>query len=119
MNASEQISAYIAEISDWRGTMLSQLRDLINQAEPTPTEEWKWGVPVWTHQGLVCAISAFKNHVKINFFEGVNLPDPHHLINGGLDSKAHRSIDFKEGETINETALRELIQTAITHNINK
>ncbi len=115
MTPSEQITAYLAELPDWRGTLLTELRACINEAAPTLTEEWKWGVPVWTGPKMVCAISAFKNHVKINFFKGVYLPDPHKIINAGLDSKEHRSIDFYEGDHLDKTALKELVQAAASY----
>ena len=86
LTASELIDACIAGYNDWRGEMLSQLRTLIGEADPDLTEEWKWNTPVWTHNGMVCAISAFKDHVKINFFQGAQLPDPHKLLNAGMDS---------------------------------
>ena len=87
MNASERIDQQIAELSDWRGQMIARLRRLIHEADPGITEEWKWNTPVWSHQGLVCSAGAFKQAVKLNFFEGASLEDSHKLFNAGLDAK--------------------------------
>lgn len=97
------------------GDLLKELRELINTTTPELTESFKWGVPVWSGKKTVCAISVFKDHVKINFFKGAYLPDPHRLINNGLDSKEHRSIDFKEGEAIYKPKLSEFIKAAATY----
>jgi hypothetical protein len=117
MHPSERIDQQIAALTDWRGPMVAHLRQLILAADPDITEEWKWDTAVWSHQGLVCAVSTFKKTVKMNFFQGAFLADPHKLFNSGLDAKKTRSIDFHEGDTINETALQDLIRTAVTHNI--
>jgi len=106
------ISKQIASISDWRGDMLAKLRELIHEADSEIKEEWKWDVPVFTHNGLVCAISAFKDHVKINFFNGALLEDKHKLFNNGFTSKRHRSIDFSKDDRINEAAIKALIKEA-------
>jgi hypothetical protein len=113
---SQLISDYIAELADWRGTLLARLRQLILAADPGLTEEWKWGTPVWSHKGNVVAVGAFKNYLKINFFKGASLSDPHGLFNAGLDAKAMRSIDLHEGDKINEAALKELIRAAVALN---
>ncbi len=101
-SATQQITSYIAEIKDWRGKTLAQLRKLVLASAPGITEEWKWGTPVWANNGLVCAGGVFKDHVKLNFFKGASLPDPKKLFNSGLDAKATRSIDFREGDKPNE-----------------
>src|SRR5260221_1631913 len=106
---SQKITNHIAELTDWRGTMLARLRQLILDANPTMVEEWKWDTPVWSHLGNVVAAGAFKDHVKLNFFKGAALHDPHRLFNAGLEAKATRAIDIYEGDTINEPALQELI----------
>jgi hypothetical protein len=116
---SELIDKHIAELTDWRGDLMERLRTVINQAEPGLKEDWKWGTPVWTSKGNVCAIGAFKVSVKLNFFKGASLPDPHGLFNGGLDAKASRSIDLVEGDPINEPALQELIRAAVAYNAAK
>ncbi len=116
MNPSQLIDKQIASFSDWRGELMAKLRKVILSADPKIKEEWKWDVGVWTHNGMVCAVSAFKDHVKINFFKGAKLKDEHKLLNSGLTSKMHRSIDFNVGDTINESELTDLIKEAITLN---
>ena len=117
MNPTERIDKQIAELTDWRGQMFAQLRKLINEADPDITEEWKWNTAVWSHHGLVCALGAFKKVVKMNFFQGAFLDDPHTLFNAGLDAKTMRSIDFHEGNTVDESALKDLIRAAVAHNV--
>jgi hypothetical protein len=117
MNPSERIDKQIAELADWRGQMFARLRKLILEAEPGITEEWKWNTAVWSHQGLVCAVGAFKVTVKMNFFLGAFLEDPHTLFNAGLDAKKMRSIDFREGDAVDESALKALIRAAVAHNV--
>ena len=116
MTASQHIDNYIKDLSDWRGKMITRLRKLILDAAPELTEEWKWDTPVWSHKGNVVAAGVFKDHVKLNFFKGAALDDPSGLFNAGLDAKATRAIDIHEGEEINETALKDLIRTAVAHN---
>lgn len=116
LTASQLITQQIAELPDWRGKQLAKLRKLINAVSPDLVEEWKWGTAVWTHKGLVVATSAFKDHVKINFFKGAALKDPKGLFNAGLDSKAMRSIDLFEGDRVNEAALKALIREALDYN---
>jgi hypothetical protein len=117
MNPSERIDNQIAELSGWRGQMLARLRQLVHEADPDITEEWKWETSVWSHQGLVCSAGIFKNTVKMNFFQGASLEDPHKLFNAGLDAKKTRAIDFHEGDAIDESALKELIRAAVAHNV--
>ena len=116
---SQNITNHIAELADWRGTMLARLRQLILDADPAMVEEWKWDTPVWAHNGNVVAAGAFKDHVKLNFFKGASLQDPHHLFNAGLEAKASRAIDIHEGDTIDEPALQELIRAAVAQNVSK
>jgi hypothetical protein len=116
---SQIITNHIAELADWRGTLLARLRELILDANPAMVEEWKWETPVWSHHGNVVAAGAFKDHVKLNFFKGAALPDPDRLFNAGLDAKATRAIDFHEGDPINERALQELIRAAVAQNASK
>ena len=113
---SQLITNQIEELADWRGNTLAQLRKLILAAAPDITEEWKWGTPVWSLKGNVVAIGAFKDHLKINFFKGASLPDPHNLFNAGLDAKATRAIDLHEGDKLNEAALKELVRAAVALN---
>jgi len=115
-NAAQLITDYVTELADWRGKLLARLRKLILAAAPNLTEEWKWGTPVWSHNGNVLSVGVFKDHLKITFFKGVSLPDPHGLFNAGLDAKAMRGIDLHEGDKINEAALKELIRVAVAFN---
>ena len=116
LTPSQLITNHIAELADWRGKSLARLRKLILAADPAIVEEWKWGTPVWSHQGNVVAVGIFQDHVKINFFKGASLPDPHGLFNAGLEAKATRAIDLYEGDKINEPALKELIRAAAALN---
>jgi len=116
MNPSELIDKRIADLPDWRGQLFARLRNLIHDTDPNLNEEWKWDTAVWTYNGMVCSIGAFKDHLKINFFKGASLPDPHSLFNAGLDAKASRSVDLHQGDTIDEPALKELILAAMAHN---
>src|SRR4051794_21367078 len=116
MNTSEQVEEYIASFADWRGEQLAELRQLINDTAPELKEDFKWGVPVWSSDKLVCAISAFKDHVKLNFFQGASLEDKHGLFNSGLDSKDHRSINFAENDALKIAIIQEMIQAATAHN---
>jgi len=116
MTPSEHITEQISELGDWRGEMLARLRKLILEAAPDITEEWKWGTAVWSQKGLVCSAAAFKDHVKLNFFEGASLEDPKGLFNAGHDAKATRAIDFSKGSSIDESALKALIREAVMYN---
>jgi len=116
--ATKQIARHIAEHADWRGRMLARLRALILAAAPDVTEEWKWGTPVWTQNGLVCAAGVFQDHVKLNFFKGASLADPKKLFNSGLEAKATRAIDFREGAKLDEAALKSLVRAAVAFNAN-
>jgi len=116
LTPSQLISDHIAELADWRGKSMTRLRKLILAADPDIVEEWKWGTPVWSHGGNVVAAGAFQDHVKVNFFKGASLPDPHGLFNAGLEAKATRAIDLHEGDKINEPALKELIRAAVAFN---
>ena len=119
MKPSDQIDEHIAQLKDWRGDLMTKLRKIINQSDPSLKEEWKWGTPVWASNGNVVAIGAFKESVKLNFFKGASLPDPHHLFNGGLDAKASRSIDFGKGDRVDEGGLKELVRAAVAQNARR
>lgn len=119
LKPSDLIDKQIGELGDWRGQLMARLRKVINAADPSLKEDWKWGTAVWTSNGNVCAVGAFKDSIKLNLFKGASLPDPHHLFNGGLDAKASRSIDLGEGDRINEPALKELIRAAVAYNSPK
>ena len=117
---SQLIDARIKELGDWRGKMLSRLRTLVKQADPGIVEEWKWrGVPVWYHDGMICTGETHKNVVKMTFAKGAALKDPSRLFNASLDGNTRRAIDFREGETIDEEALKTLIRAAVTLNKTK
>ena len=116
-NTSQRITNMIAELGDWRGKVLARLREVILDAAPDITEEWKWGSAVWTNKGLVCSAGAFKDHVKLNFFKGASLKDPKRLFNAGLDAKFTRAIDFNEGDDIDASALKALIRAAVAYNL--
>jgi hypothetical protein len=117
---SQLIDARIKELGDWRGKMLSRLRALIKEADPEVVEEWKWrGVPVWSHDGLICTGETYKNVVKMTFAKGAALKDPSGLFNSSLDGNTRRAIDFHEGEQIDEKALKTLVRAAVTLNESK
>ena len=117
---SDLIDARIKELGDWRGKTLSRLRTLIQQADPEVVEEWKWrGVPVWSHDGLICTGETYKSVVKMTFAKGAALKDPLRLFNSSLDGNTRRAIDFREGEKIDEEALKTLVRAAVTLNKSK
>jgi hypothetical protein len=117
MDASQLIDARIKELGYWRGKLLSRLRALIKEADPEVVEDWKWrGVPVWYHDGMICTGETYKNVVKMTFAKGAALADPARLFNSSLDGNTRRAIDFREGETIDEEALKTLIRAAVALN---
>ncbi|HEY8032525.1 MAG TPA: DUF1801 domain-containing protein [Methylocella sp.] len=117
---SQMIDERIRELGDWRGEMLSQLRALIKQADPEVVEDWKWrGVPVWSHDGLICTGETYKNVVKMTFAKGAALDDSSGLFNSSLDGNTRRAIDFHEGKEIDEEALKALIRAAVTLNTSR
>ena len=114
------IDGRIRELGDWRGELLARLRALIRQADPEAVEEWKWrGVPVWSHDGIICTGETYKNVVKMTFARGAALDDPAGLFNASLDGNVRRAIDFREGEKIDEAALKALIRAAVTLNASR
>ena len=114
--ASALIDAKIASLPDWRGEMLARLRALIHAADPGVTEEWKWSVPVWSHDGIICTGETYKQVVKMTFARGASLPDPAGLFNSSLDGKVRRAIDFHEGAKVDVKALKVLIRAAVALN---
>ena len=116
LTASERITRQVQDLGDWRGETLARLRSLVLNAVPGVIEEWKWGTGVWSLNGNLLAIAAMKSAVKMNFFKGASLPDPHGLFNAGLEAKESRSIDFHRGDAIQEAELAELIQAAAALN---
>jgi len=113
------IDARIEEVGGWRGTTLSRLRALIKQADPAVVEEWKWNIPVWSHDGMICTGETYKNVVKMTFAHGAALEDKARIFNSSLEGHTRRAIDFHEGEKINETALKALIRAAVALNASK
>ena len=118
-SASNLIDARIKELADWRGEMLARLRALIQQADPEVVEEWKWEIPVWSHDGIICTGETYKKAVKMTFAKGAFLDDPSGLFNSSLEGRVRRAIDFHEGEKINEKALKTLIRAAAALNSSK
>lgn len=116
-SASKRIDARIAELGDWRGERLAEIRKLIHEADPEVLEEWKWmGTPVWSHEGMYALANPHKEKVKLTFFHGAQLPDPDKLFNAGLDGNKWRAIDFREGDKIDKTALKALLREAVAYN---
>ena len=115
-SASTLIDARIKELGDWRGETLSRLRALIKQADPAVVEEWKWAVPVWSHDGLICTGESYKKSVKLTFAKGAKLKDPKKLFNSSLEGNTRRAIDFHEGDKVDEAAFKALIREAVALN---
>ena len=120
--ASKNITKRIQELGDWRGETLARVRQLIHDADPEIQEEWKWekpsspGVPVWSHDGGVCTGESYKQVVKLTFFRGASLKDPHKMFNSSLEGNTRRAIDIREGEKLNEAAFKALIRSAVAAN---
>jgi hypothetical protein len=114
---AELIEARIKELPDWRGKLLARVRTLIRQADPDVVEEWKWNIPVWSHDGLICTGETYKAHVKLTFAKGASLEDPSSLFNSSLDGGTRRAIDFHEGDKVDEAGLKKLIRAAVLLNL--
>jgi hypothetical protein len=110
------IDARIKELDDWRGKTLARLRAIIKKADPGVVEEWKWNVPVWSHDGIICTGETYKTHVKLTFAKGAAVKDPEKLFNSSLEGNTRRAIDFREGDEVDEAALKKLIQSAVAVN---
>jgi hypothetical protein len=115
-SASTRIDETIADLGDWRGEKLAQIRKLIHEADPEVVEEWKWSVPVWSHAGIICTGETYKKAVKLTFAKGAGLEDPSRLFNSSLEGNTRRAIDFREGDKVNEKALKALIRAAAALN---
>ena len=113
---SRMIDARIEGLTDWRGKTLARIRALIKQADPDVVEEWKWGVPVWSHDGIICTGETYKNAVKMTFAKGASVEDPAKLFNSSLEGNTRRAIDFHDGDKIDEKALKALIRAAVAVN---
>ena len=117
---SRLVDARIKELGDWRGELLARIRTLVKQADPEVIEEWKWrGVPVWSHDGMICTGETYKDHVKVTFARGAALKDPVGLFNAGLESNVRRAIDLHEGDEVDERALTALIKAAVKLNVSR
>jgi len=115
-SAARLIDARIRELGDWRGKTLRRLRALVREADPEVVEEWKWSIPVWSHDGLICTGETYKSVVKMTFAKGAQLQDPAGLFNSSLEGKVRRAIDFREGEQIAEEAVKALVRAAVSLN---
>ena len=113
---SKKIDARIKELDGWRGKTLARLRKLIQQADPDVVEEWKWNVPVWSHDGLICTGETYKAAVKLTFAKGASLKDPSKLFNSSLEGNTRRAIDFREGDDVDVDAFKALIRAAVALN---
>lgn len=114
--ASELIDRKIAELGDWRAGTLGRMRELIRQAEPGVSEEWKWSTPVWSHDGIICTGETYKGKVKLTFAKGASIKDPAGLFNSSLDGNTRRAIDIQEGEEVDATAFKALVRAAVALN---
>ncbi len=113
---AQMIDGRIAELDDWRGPMLARLRALIHAADPEVVEEWKWNVPVWSHDGIICTGEAYAKVVKLTFARGASIPDPSRLFNSSLEGNTRRAIDIHEGETVDARAFKALVKAAVARN---
>ena len=117
MSAAKRIDKAIADLGDWRGERLAEIRGIIHEVDPGVVEEWKWmGSPVWSHEGMYALANAHKDKVKLTFHHGAQLPDPKKLFNAGLEGNKWRAIDFREGDRIDKSALKALLREAIAYN---
>ena len=118
-SASKRIDGRIQELGDWRGKTLAKVRRLIHKADPQVVEEWKWGIPVWSHEGIICTGETYKSVVKLTFAKGASLEDPSGLFNSSLEGKVRRAIDLHEDDKIDEAALKGLIREAVALNLER
>ena len=118
-DASRLIDARIAGLGDWRSDALARMRKLVREADPAVVEEWKWDVPVWSRDGIVCTGETYRKAVKLTFPKGASLPDPSRLFNASLEGNARRAIDIHEGETVDATAFKALVREAVAFNASE
>ncbi|HXS83419.1 MAG TPA: DUF1801 domain-containing protein [Methylomirabilota bacterium] len=116
-NATALIDERIKELDDWRGHTLARVRELIHEADPAVVEKWKWGIPVWSHDGLICTGETYKAAVKLTFARGASLEDPAGLFTSSLEGRVRRAVDIREGEKINAAALKKLVRAAVLLNL--
>jgi hypothetical protein len=119
LTPAQLIDFRIKELDDWRGALLAEIRSLIKVADPHVTEDWKWNIPVWNHDGLICTGETYKEHVKITFAKGAKIPDPKGVFNASLDGNARRAIDLYEGDKVPKVAFKALIKEALKLNQTK
>ena len=119
LTPAQLIDFRIKELDDWRGALLAEIRSLIKVADPHVTEDWKWNIPVWNHDGLMCTGETYKEHVKITFAKGAKIPDPKGVFNASLDGNARRAIDLYEGDKVPKVAFKALIKEALKLNQTK
>ena len=119
LTPAQLIDVRIKELDDWRGALLAEIRSLIKVADPHVTEDWKWNIPVWNHDGLICTGETYKEHVKITFAKGAKIPDPKGVFNASLDGNARRAIDLYEGDKVPKVAFKALIKEALKLNQTK
>ena len=117
-SAARLIDAKIKELGDWRGKTLAKVREIMHEADPEILEEWKWGIPVWSHGGIVSTGETYKNAVKMTFAKGARLKDPSRLFNSSLEGNVRRAIDIHEGDKVDEAALKDLIRSAVALNLH-
>jgi len=115
-SVAERISKAIADLADWRAATLGRMRDLIKEADPGVVEEWKWGIPVWSHDGIICTGETYKKAVKLTFARGASLKDPARLFNSSLEGNVRRAIDIREGEEVDASAFKALVRQAVACN---
>jgi hypothetical protein len=118
-DAPKLIDARIKELGDWRGETLARVRKIIRAADPVIVEEWKWGVPVWSCNGIICTGETYKSAVKLTFARGAALKDPSRLFNSSLEGNTRRALDLHEGDTVDAKALTALVREAVTLNAKK
>ena len=116
-SASALIDGRIEELGDWRGKTLAKVREIILKADPEVVEEWKWGIPVWSHEGIICTGETYKSAVKLTFAKGAALKDPAGLFTSSLEGKVRRAVDIHEGEKVDATALKNLVRAAVALNL--
>ena len=120
MKPNDHIDKLIVGMTDWRGKTFADIRSIILDADPEIVEEWKWmGTPVWSHNGIVCIVNAFKDKVKLTFYEGASIADPDRLFNNGLEGKKWRTIDYFKDDKIKGRELKDLVRSAVAHNLVK
>lgn len=116
VSATQAIDDLLDGMTDWRGDILRSVRAVILKAVPTVVEEWKWGIPVWSSDGIICTGETYKNHVKLTFAKGASLADPHHVFTSSLEGRVRRAVDFSEGDKVNTRALTALVKAAAALN---